>query len=83
MNNVTGCKSGNPNISNVEVGRYIGCNNLTAHSFDIYAQTGYEEFYDLAIKAANYYLTEHPENRAKFDNDLNQSIQQTSPPLEK
>ena len=77
MNNLEFLGSGNPTEG------LIGGSNLVTIAFYVYAEKEYQEFYDVAVKATNYFLTQYPENKAKFDEFLSQEIQQTSPPLEK
>ena len=73
MNNLELCRSGNPTE------RLIGCYYLVSISYYVYAEKGYEEFYDVAVKTANYYRKENPGNQAKFDEFLSLEIKQTSP----
>ena len=72
-NNLEFCKNGNPTE------RTQGCEKLTLFSYYLYSEKGWEEFYDVAVNAANYHNATNSGNQAKFDELLSQNIQQTSP----
>jgi hypothetical protein len=59
------------------------CSSLALTSMTIYKNTQYEEFYTLAIDTANFFLTQHPESKAEFDNNLQAFGNDSSPVLEK
>jgi hypothetical protein len=83
--NLASCESGLPNDAArgpeyVETGRLITCAQLAANYYSVYQQTGYEEAYQVALSAANYFLTEVPQRRSDLDKLLQEKIQDTAPP---
>mgnify|MGYP001617336356 FL=1 len=78
------CEKGDPSRPAFkEVDMLTGCGNLTLITFYIYQQKNYPEFYQAAVDIANYYLTQRPENKSRFDEFLFPEIKDTSPFLEK
>lgn len=80
-NNLSTCEIGDPSLGAkfFDIERLNGCRSLTAKCIDIYQQTGYIEFYETAVDAANFYRTQYPNNIAKFDEDLQKVIGESSP----
>lgn len=54
----------------IESGRSIACMGIAQNMYEIYRLTGYEEFYQAAVNAANYFLTEFPHRRQQLDDAL-------------
>lgn len=77
------CKSGDQSNPYPVTGRISGCLNLTERLYYIYREKGYAEFYQASVNAANYFLTELPQWKSKFDESLNISIQDSSPLIDK
>jgi hypothetical protein len=68
--NLYACHTGRPHegIALRASNRQMGCLNLVVNLYSLYEATESEAAYDASVLAANYYLTEYPQERAKFNN---------------
>lgn len=79
-NNVDRCENGVPgDTTPTWIIKLNQCSALVYTSSIVYKQLGYEEFYQVAVDAANYFNTELPEKKELFDNSIQTFAHETSP----
>jgi hypothetical protein len=56
-----------------------GCGGTASFLYELYKVTNYSEAYHTAVDAANYFLTQFPDKKGKFDGYLKGTIKDVSP----